>query len=568
MSERRQSPPSRGRQPRLLAVLAVTLSTCAGEPASEGPLATGDSAAAAAPDTPSPPRPDADDLPRVGPVPRSEVVVGPEPSCEASGTPGTFTDASAALTGAETPAAAYEGGLAVADFDGDGWLDLLVLTQPGTDHALYLTGGRGPLAYEHRRIDNTADVYASGAYPVDLDEDGDLDVVLTGSLTFLINGGDGELTRTQQLFPAAAPNFNEGAAGWSDFDGDGHVDVLLAGGKSNTFGVEEGSPERLFRGRGAMVFEAVPLPVPPREGEAFIAAFVDVDNDAWPDAYVVNDFGMSVLPNRLLLNDGQGGFLEAADQANADVAVWGMGLAVGDVDNDGWLDLFTPTMTPLHDVLLHNLGDGTFEDVTAGWAASSIAVEPGVSWGAVFVDVDSDGDEDLYVAHGYHPGLEPNPDGNAAVQHDVLFINEGGHLRSGAAEAGIDAPGSSRSPVEADLDGDGFPDLAVGVHAGRPYLFRNHCADDRAWVGVRFGRSPAHRSGAGARIEVRAGGRLHVREVGVGNDGLHGGGPEEVAIGLGAADRIDSLRIVWPGGAERTVADAPLRRWLTVWQPR
>jgi hypothetical protein len=244
---------------------------------------------------------------------------------------------------------------------------------------------------------------------------------------------------------------------------------------------------------------------------------------------------------------------------------------VGDIDNDGWLDMYVTTMSPLDDALLHNLGDGVFDDVTVEWGASSTAFQEGVAWGAIFIDVDSDGDEDLFVTHGYHSNLDDEEFPNNVEQADILFLNKDGAFEEGAAAAGVDGKGMSRSPVEADLNADGFPDLVVGTIGGAPAVYLNSCSNSVNWIGIRFKPQSSNRSAIGARVTVEAGGRIHMREIGSGNDGLYGAGPPEVTIGLGVAgageaDNIEKLTVRWPDGKTREWTDLGVNRWVTLWE--
>jgi hypothetical protein len=327
-----------------------------------------------------------------------------------------------------------------------------------------------------------------------------------------------------------------------------------------------GAAERLFLGAANLKFVEQALPVPEKEGQAFIAAPVDVDNDGDLDIYIVNDFGMFLAPNRLLINDGQGLFSDGSDASDSDVGVWGMGLAVGDIDNDGWLDLYITTMSPMDDVLLHNLGAGVFDNVTKEWNASSTANAEGVAWGAIFIDGDSDGDEDLFVTHGYHSALNGPGFSNSDTQSNIYFRNDTGIFSEMTEAAGVGSGGMSRSPVEADLNADGFPDLVVGTIGGKPSIYINGCSEAVNWVGLRFKTAVSNRSALGTRITIEAGGRTHIREIGSGNDGLFGGGPSELTIGLGESEIISSLRIRWPNGGTYEWKDLPVKRWLTLWE--
>ena len=509
--------------------------------------------------------------------------LGPQPACLRPGTPGVFTESAAALGitfvqnshGAGTNGPASVGaGVAVADLDGDGALDLWFANVVGSDE-LYLTGGQGALHYQRRFVPKFGSVIHIGAYAADPDGDGDVDVLFTpigsGGGGIAVNDGTGQFTMASNVLPNPPSAGVEFAASWSDVDGDGRLDVVCAGGVRKLVGSSDpGLPERLFLGLGGLAFQEAPMPSFEPEGQAFIAAFLDVDNDHDQDIYVVNDLGTVLQPNQLLLGDGKGGFTDASFDSDADVATTGMGLAVGDIDNDGWLDLFVSSMGPGDDVLLRNTGGGHFEDVTLARHGGSMAVSPGVSWGAVFMDIDSDGDEDLYVAHGFHQLLSAFAAGtvNPKDQPSVLLENLGDDFADASKKSGLDGTASSRSPVEADLDGDGFPDLVVGNLDAAPYVYLNACSDAASWVGVRLRPTRANPSALGVRVVAEAGGQKHIRETGSGNDGLFGSGLSDLAIGLGAATVVDRLTVTWPGGEAQELQQVPVRRWVTVRQAK
>ena len=520
-------------------------------------------------------------LPVRKPAPPLEI--GPEVPCLREGTPGVFTDERETLgitfthIGGKAEGSRMAGkrpsggGVAAGDLDGDGAADLFFSNGDGPDE-VYLTGGRGALHFERTVLPWTPGESHLGAFLADFDRDGDLDVLTTppgATGALLVNDGHAGFTR-RDAATAPLPSDTEFSAAWGDANADGWPDLLCAGGPRRGGAFGAGGPERLFLGGAGGDFTQVPVPTYAPEGQAFIAAFVDVDNDADQDVYVVNDQGMSAQPNELMLNDGTGALTDASEPSEANVATWGMGLATGDYDGDGWTDLYVTSMKPLDDVLLRNRGDGTFEDVTVPAHAGTMDASTGVSWGALFTDVDSDGDLDLYVAHGFHPAFskaagcaEPCPN-NPDQQPNVLLVNSGGAFTDGSKASGTDGAAASRSPVEADLDGDGFPDLVVGNLNAAPYVYLNHCAPDRAWLGVRL--RPTRATALGARVTVEAAGGQHGREIGSGSTGYLGGGPPEVAIGLGGASKVDRLEVVWVGGERQEWTDVPVRRWVTVHQ--
>lgn len=551
-------------RPHLLCLIGVLAAACSSDGAAPTePAPAGDTVdVGLAPD----PGPTVEDVPA---PPPPELEIGEEIPCEQVGVPGVFEEVASQVgitlgQGGGVGQGSTGAGVAVGDFDGDGDLDIY-FTSAGAPDELYLTGGRGPMKFERIVPPKGPGNQHQGAFAADADRDGDLDLMVTpiGIPTGLLkNDGHGRFSSSGVPI-APSPSFVEPCVAWGDMDGDGLLDLLVSGGSSK-FGTSEsepGGPDRLFRAELNGLMSPVSLPEAQPNGQTFLAAFVDTDNDHDLDIYVVNDFGMVVQPNRLLRNDG-GEFTDVSFESDADVAVWGMGLAVGDVNLDGHLDLFTPSMPPLHDVLLINEQDGTFADETVARNASSITVQPGVAWGAIFIDVDGDGDEDLFVAHGAHAALEPPL--NAPGQTNVLLINEGESFVDGSEAAGLAGDASSRSPVEADLNADGFPDLVVGNLDSPPYVYLNGCSPDRTWIGLTFPPAAGRLSPIGARVTVEAAGRTHIREIASGSEGLHSSGPSDLTIGLGDATVVDRLEVRWPTGRVIEAVEIPVRRWVSL----
>ena len=452
-------------------------------------------------------------------------------------------------------------GVAVADFDGDAELDLY-FTNIGGPPGYYLTEGRGSLQWQRKTLERDMSGQFA-AYPGDADGDGDLDILFTplylhGGL--LSNDGGGRLTSDMWLPGPESMMSTELTAAWFDADADGRLDIVMAGGPEHQGGstAPNGAPERLLmwdNGYQTTILSAEP------NGEAFAVAPADIDNDGDLDLYVVNDFGMMLQPNRLLLNDGVGAFIDVSSHSGADVAVWGMGVAVGDVNNDGWLDLYAATMSPEHDRLMINLGDGSFDDATFDWNASSIMVSSGVAWGPAFIDIENDGDLDLYVARGHHPGLMPDVDHNGALQPNVLLVNEGGRFEHDRDTSGLSTPAWSRTAVPADLDKNGFMDLVVVNIGAAPNIYMNGCDPDAHWVGVTLANRPQP---IGARITVKAGGSVFIREFGSGSEGLGSGGPTSLAIGIGELETIDSLRVQWLTGEVFEAESVDVDRYYSI----
>ena len=512
--------------------------------------------------------------------------------------PGVFTESADALGiafehVAQPPPSRFEdgrlqdfAGVAVADLDGDGALDLYFTNIGGPDH-LYLTQGRGPaqLALWQR----TGEPQSVKAIAVaDLDGDGDRDAVLLAGLlpVWLENDGSGHLGSPRplsSLFEAEIIDTYGAALG--DVDGDGWIDAFLANHETAASFDAPVWPARevLLRNTGGQFEDrSAWLPVRAAEDKTFVVCLMDLDDDGDLDLYEVNDAwslaGIGVDPtsterqgNRLYRNDGTGPdgaarLTDVSEQSHADITVSAMGLAVGDYDNDGLPDLYVTSMEDDPNALLHNDGGLVFSDRTDAMGAQTLTPEHDVSWGAVFLDADADGWLDLFVAHGYHTSGQ-YPDGipiNREDQPNVFLRNDGGHRFADATDAaGLGGRAWSRSPVVGDLDRDGFPDLVVGNAHSRPYVYLNGC-DGRPWLTVRLDGPAPNRDGIGARIRVTAGGLRQTRLLQVGSDGLYGSSAPEAYFGFPAGTEAVDLEVRWPDGKLTTEPAVPVRRLATV----
>ena len=494
----------------------------------------------------------------------------------------------------------FGGGVAVADFDGDGLLDIYVTNSVGAN-ALYRNTG------DLRFVDIAAEAWvedpasrSNGACAADYDNDGDTDLYVGnyGPSKLFRNRGDAtfeEVTAAAGLTEATL-NLRTMGCAWGDYDADGLLDLIFvrhlddsdpgvfAWGQRDLS--EFADPLALFRNRGDGTFADVTVllgdPAPSRgivRGAGFQPAFVDYDNDGDPDIYVVNDFGDEITPNVLWRNDGRAAsgaawvFTDVSTASGTDVAINGMGVALGDYDLDGFTDFY---ITNIDDaVLLRNNGDGTFSERTrdAGVGRGRIGVPEGysVGWGTAFFDYDNDGDQDLYLAAGY---LDTDPDTNPVQQPNALFRNDGDGTFTDLPPwaSGANDPGFGRGAAYGDFDGDGCLDLYVvniGEFEGRPgvaKLFRNNCASGNNWLMVRAVGTLSNRDGIGATIAVSAAGSTQRRTVTAGSSQMSQN-MLAAHFGLGAATHVDTLTVRWPSGRSSKLTDLAANQVLVVTEP-
>ena len=464
----------------------------------------------------------------------------PDREISACGSPTgrTYVDVAAEwglLDGAAASLEHNRGGVAaVADFDGDGHLDV-VLGYAGQPLVHHVGTGAG---FRAAVLEGT-----EGAGPLavaDLDGDGALDVVSVGPpATWLRNDG-GQLVAQALQTGLGAPIVDLSPG---DLDGDGHVDLF-----ATATGAHDGGPEdradRWLRGDGTGRFTPVALPDPQSGGVGFDSMVADLDADGDLDVYTVNDFGTETGPNALWHNDS-GDLVPATDGCGCDLAISGMGLDVGDLDGDAVPELLVASTGRNH--LLQRGPDGAYVDRAAAVGADPLSGLPTMSWGQVFFDHDDDGDLDIVVAEGDLWLAHTDPELRAAYDAPLHLMVQSGPrddpaFEDRAAELGLTGTGSWRSVVPADFDGDGQVDLLVTDVAAPPRLFLARGCTGHGAIELDV---PLH-----ARVEACIGGERQVRWAHT-ESGWGAAGPAVVRFGLGTADPPAEVVVVSAPGAAR-----------------
>ena len=462
------------------------------------------------------------------------------------------------------------GGFVVADLDSDGLLDLL-FTGYRAEPRLYL--GLGALQFEEvdagARGLVTGGEHVNGGSAADVDADGDLDVWLgtyAGGLLFRNDGGTfvevgGELGVT------GAGNQLSGA--WADPDRDGDLDLYVAAHSPGSAGPGldyPNHPDALWiQGEDGTFTDASSALYPDGvAGQGFIGGWFDADGDGWQDLYVVNDGGTDPQqpPNRYFANVG--GTLTPQPNAGAEIGMFAMGLALGDMDNDGDLDAHVSDAGP--SLLLRNEGGHLFTDVSLEVEQFSDGGAGDISWGTTFFDHDNDGVLELFTAFGHMPtkdGRGPNDTVNRAEMPDQLWRRSGTVWVDVAPEVGVADPAWSRTAQAVDLDGDGFLELLSWSLDEGPKLFASGC-NGRAWLEVRLeDTTGANPDALGARIIASDPSGSVLRQIEAGSTGVMSGGPPVAHMGLGSADVAD-VTVRWPDGETTLYTDVPTRRAITI----
>ena len=465
-----------------------------------------------------------------------------------------------ALSGEEFAAHALDmgPGIAVGDLDGDGWLDAVatVFTHP---IAILRNDGTGQLVR-----DETVNVLG-GPMPTavapalaDVDADGDLDIFLSresgGSDYLLLNSGDG-VTFTAQVLRNSDGESKTGSFG--DGDGDGDLDLFVAGfiqdpsqdhvlgNQAKGLPVGEGNHLYLQDDNGRFVQSPDALPAEYFDALTYEGAWIDADLDGDLDLYLDNDYGNLHTPNVLLMNDGAGHFTRNP-HCGCELAISGMGVALGDANHDGVADMYLTDWGRNH--LLLGFGDGTFYDGT--YTAEALPDgDMGPAWGTHFVDVDQDGDDDLIYMVGAIDETTKEDHPEAA---DGMLLNDGDGTFSDFTElSGFGDRGVGRSVAVADLDRDGRPDMVTaGIYFVRTWLNRGGC-EGGVTVSLDAGDGNSH--GIGARVVITIGDRFYHRWMYTST--TYGGSTPELYIGLGGAPQADRITVFWPGGQGSTAVE-------------
>jgi len=422
-------------------------------------------------------------------------------------------------------------GAPVHDFDGDGWDDVFITVSQGTS-ALFRNNGDGTFT----DVAAEAGVAVVGSYNTalwgDVDNDGLVDLFLgrgaSGDNKLFLNNGDGtftDVTATSGL-DLATP---VATAAFGDVDGDGALDLFVAADRA---------PDVLYRntgGAGPTIFEDASTQAGidgPAPSVAMQATWVDYDHDGDQDLFCVHD---SRTRSRLYQNHGFLPLIDVAASAHIDTypsptTCCNMGIAWGDFDGDGWQDAYVTRIG--HGGLYRNNADGTFTDV----AEERGAARNGMSWGVVFADFDNDGDPDLFIVST--SGYDGTP--------TLLYRNDAGAFTEIGAQAGVSFLMEAQGLASGDFNNDGLPDLVIPSHDGQHKLLLNVTEGAGHWVEIQLRGRQVNRTAIGARVEVVAGGKVHVRTVSGGNS-FASQSSATLHVGLGAATRIDTLRIFWGG---------------------
>jgi hypothetical protein len=511
-------------------------------------------------------------------------------------------------------------GVGLIDYDNDGWLDIYLVNGSNFDAldgkqepphaALFHNNHDGTFTDVAARAGVTNDRWGFGVAIADYDNDGWPDIFVTnlGKNRLYHNNHDGTFTDVAEKAGVALGNWSAGAT-WGDYDGDGRLDLFVSGyvhfdrnnlpyEKTRAVGYSycefrgqpvmcgpkniEGEPDHLFHNNGDGTFTDVGV----KAGVAdetnryygFTPVFVDVNNDGKVDLVVADDSTLSYL----YINRGDGTFEDSSyasgfglNQDGHEVAA--MGVAVGDYLNNGRLDFAISDFSDEPKLLFRNDGVpgggvsnggvGNFTEVSMRSGIGKIS-NPFLGWGAGFIDYDNDGWLDLMFINGHiYPAADRLDWGTSYNQRPLLFRN----TRDGNFEpvpavkgTGLAKLFSGRGAAFGDLFNDGKVDVVISRIEGPPLLFRNVNPDHHHWVEIKLAggpRSPA--DAVGATVYLTANGMRQRQDVMSGGSYVSSNDPR-LHFGLGDAIEGGTAEIHWPSGAKETVKLPAVDRIYTI----
>jgi enediyne biosynthesis protein E4 len=501
-------------------------------------------------------------------------------------------------------------GVGLIDYDNDGWMDIYLVNgstfnaldgkAPPPHAALFHNNHDGTFTDVAAKAGVTNDRWGFGVAIADYDNDGWPDILVTnyGKNRLYHNNHDGTFTDVAEKAGMTLGNWSAGAT-WGDYDGDGRLDVFISGyvhfdrndlpyEKTKATGYSycefrgepvmcgprnlEGEPDHLFHNNGDGTFTDVSV----RAGVSdtvnryygLTPLFVDINGDDKPDLIVANDSTLSYL----YLNRGDGTFEDASyasgfglNEDGREVAA--MGIAVGDYMNNGLLDFGISDFSSEAKLLFHNEGATSFTDVEMFSGIGKVSI-PFLSWGTGFLDYDNDGWLDLMFVNGHiYPAADRLDWGTSYAQRPLLFRN----MRNGKFEAvpavsgtGLAVITSGRGAAFGDIFNDGKIDVIINPVDGPPVLLRNVNADHHHWVELKLEGGPkSPRDAVGATVFLMANGMRQRQDVLSGGSYVSTNDPR-LHFGLGDATEAGTVEIHWPSGAKETVQLPGVDRIFTV----
>jgi hypothetical protein len=490
-------------------------------------------------------------------------------------------------------------GCAFLDYDNDGWMDIYFVNSgqcdffnpsPPLRNALYHNNRDGTFTDVTAKAGVPAGGYGQGVAVGDYDGDGfpDLYVTQYGRNILYHNNGDGTFTDVTGKAGVAAPGWSSSAV-WFDYDNDGKLDLFVCNfvefSKEKNKDCRTGEDAKrgyciphvyhptaswLFHNNGDGTFSDVSKSsgIAAHLGKAWGVVATDINNDGRLDLFVAND----TVANFLFANRGNGHFEEIGEAAGIAYSDEGrprsgMGVDSTDYNQDGFMDLFVANIDHEMYSLYRNNHDESFDDqaIATGIGTATRMLS---GWGLKFFDFDNDGDLDLFLANGNPDDLIEQLHPQVKYQEPpLLFHGTGKTFRDISAQSGpiFAQPLSARGMAIGDFNNDGAVDVLIAVNNGAPVLLRNNVGAQNHWLGIKLVGTKSNRDSVGARLTYQAQDLKRTR-MKIGGGSFLSDHDPRIVLGVGKRTKIDQLEIKWPqpSGAVERFSDLPIDRYITI----
>ena len=494
-------------------------------------------------------------------------------------------------------------GCAFLDYDSDGWIDIYLVNSGPCDiytpakplrNALYRNNRDGTFTDVTEKSGAIGGGYGMGVAVGDFNGDGFPDLFLSqyGRSILYRNNGDGTFTDVSKKAGVVVQGWASSAV-WFDYDNDGKLDLFVCRfvdfdkTKHHNCGapnipalkglneycyprIYSPMPSWLFHNNGDGTFTDVSekMGITQNPGKSWGVVATDINNDGWMDLFVSNDTEANFLfANREGKKFEEIGFTAGIGFGEGGKGRSGMGVDSADVNQDGWMDLFVTDLDHELFGFYQNRHDETFDDIAAptGIANASKLMS---GWGVKFFDYDNDGNLDLMIADG-HPDdlIEKIYDNVTYREAPMLFHSTGGNLKNVSQESGpvFSRRISGRGLALGDFNNDGAVDVLISCNDEAPVLLQNNAGRESHWLGIKMVGVKANIDAVGARITYQAG-DLKRSRMKVGGGGFLSSHDPRIVLGLGQRTKIDMLEISWPRPSTlvERFTDLPIDRYITI----
>jgi enediyne biosynthesis protein E4 len=486
-------------------------------------------------------------------------------------------------------------GCAFLDYDNDGWMDIFLVNSGASDfyspaaplkNALYRNNHDGTFTDVTDKAGLARGRFGMGVAVADYDGDGWQDLYVTnyGSNILYHNNKNGTFTDITDMAGVTTQGWSTCAV-WFDYDNDGKLDLFVSSfvqfdKSQHRLCVDQTMTQnyycipRIFKPRPSYLFHnngngtftdfSKESGIAGSPGKSFGVVATDVNNDGLMDLFVAND----TVANFLFLNKGQGKFEEIGLQAavaysEAGKPRSGMGVDATDFDGDGWQDLFVANIDQEFFSLYHNQKDETFVDEPGEIAPATQLLS---GWGLKFFDYDNDGDPDLLLVNGHPDDLIEMKAARVRYKEPLLlFENTGTTFKNVSAQSGsvFAREFSGRGMAVGDFDNDGDLDVLISNNGEAPVLLRNEGGNRNNWIGLSLVATKSNPAAVGAVITWQAGALKRSRLKTGGGSYLSSHDPREI-LGIGSAKKIDYVEIRWPSGTVDKLTNLSLNTYVKV----